>query len=686
MIIDFRPVLNVKDVKDEVTRRNFQNLRDFFVAQNQLLDFQFMELVFSSAGTQTPGHSLGFIPKDILVTQLTGTGPVTFNIGSFTSTVLSVTALAACKVRFFLGRRPEGSSGANTADSQTFYPDATIFQLASDPFVTATELGYVAGTDSNIQAQLDSLSASGFVVGPAASVASEIVLYDGITGKLVKRATGTGWVTVVAGVYTVVSAPVTSVALSLPSIFTVSGSPVTTAGTLTGTLATQTANTIFAGPTSGAVAQPTFRSLVAADIPSLSATYLLKASNLSDVANAQTSYNNISGMTLLGDLIYGGASGTRTVLPGNITTTKKFLRQTGAGAVSAAPAWDTLVAGDIPALSYVTSVALALPAEFTISGSPVTSSGTLTGTWATQAANKVFAGPTTGAAATPTFRVLVSTDIPPINLASSANGGVTGNLPVTNLNSGTGASASTFFRGDNSWATPAGGSGGVSSSTGTWTQEAPTGTLNGVNVTFTLAGIPVAGAVLSLYLDGYLLTQGVGKEYTISGVTITLAAAPSAGQTFWATYSGTVTPPQLVPAGTINNSNVTFTVTTAPAAASRLVLFLDGMLQTQGGGKDYTISGTTLTMADPPDVGQGLYVIYTGDGSWAQETPSGTVNGSNTSFTLANTPTSNAAVALFLDGRIQQQVSTADYSISGTTITMAVAPSVGQTLWAAYTY
>jgi hypothetical protein len=61
-------------------------------------------------------------------------------------------------------------------------------------------------------------------------------------------------------------ATVTSVSLSLPSIFSTSGSPVTTSGTLTATLQTQTENTVFAGPTTGAAAAPTFRALVAADL------------------------------------------------------------------------------------------------------------------------------------------------------------------------------------------------------------------------------------------------------------------------------------------------------------------------------------------------------------------------------------------------------------------------------------
>jgi hypothetical protein len=61
---------------------------------------------------------------------------------------------------------------------------------------------------------------------------------------------------------------VTSVALTMPTaIFDVAGSPVTGSGTLAVTLDTQTANTLFAGPTTGAAAAPTFRAMVLADLP-----------------------------------------------------------------------------------------------------------------------------------------------------------------------------------------------------------------------------------------------------------------------------------------------------------------------------------------------------------------------------------------------------------------------------------
>lgn len=62
---------------------------------------------------------------------------------------------------------------------------------------------------------------------------------------------------------------VTSVAVTVPSIFTATGSPITEAGTIAISLATQAANLVFAGPGTGADAAPTFRALVAADVPAL---------------------------------------------------------------------------------------------------------------------------------------------------------------------------------------------------------------------------------------------------------------------------------------------------------------------------------------------------------------------------------------------------------------------------------
>ena len=61
---------------------------------------------------------------------------------------------------------------------------------------------------------------------------------------------------------------VQSVGLTLPSIFTVSNSPVNSSGNLNATLNNQTANNFFAAP-SGASGAPVFRSIVTNDIPSL---------------------------------------------------------------------------------------------------------------------------------------------------------------------------------------------------------------------------------------------------------------------------------------------------------------------------------------------------------------------------------------------------------------------------------
>lgn len=85
--------------------------------------------------------------------------------------------------------------------------------------------------------------------------------------------------------------------------------------------------------------------------------------------------------------------------------------------------WRVLNAqGDVMTTSGVTSVGLSMPSEFSVSDSPVTSSGTLTVAKANQSANQVWAGPTSGVAAAPGFRSLVLADLPAgINTAPPIN-------------------------------------------------------------------------------------------------------------------------------------------------------------------------------------------------------------------------------------------------------------------------
>lgn len=68
----------------------------------------------------------------------------------------------------------------------------------------------------------------------------------------------------------------------------------------------------------------------------------------------------------------------------------------------------------------VTSVALTAPSDLlTVTGSPVTSSGTLALTKPNVNANLVYAGPSSGSAAAPTFRALVSADLPALGVVTS---------------------------------------------------------------------------------------------------------------------------------------------------------------------------------------------------------------------------------------------------------------------------
>lgn len=66
-----------------------------------------------------------------------------------------------------------------------------------------------------------------------------------------------------------------------------------------------------------------------------------------------------------------------------------------------------------------------------------------------------------------------------------------------------------------------------------------------------------------------------------------------------------------------------------------------------------------------------------------KEVPSGSINGSNTSFSLANTPTSGSE-HVYLNGILLTSGAGNDYTISGGTITMASAPLTGERLIVSY--
>lgn len=171
-------------------------------------------------------------------------------------------------------------------------------------------------------------------------------------------------------------------------------------------------------------------------------------------------------------------------------------------------------------------------------------------------------------------------------------------------------------------------------------------------------------------------------------------------------FTGTVNNASSTPAITLT-TNVTGIVKGNGTALSAAVSGTDYAPATSGtsilkgngsGGTSSAVSGTDYA---PATSGTGLLkgngsggtstatsgTDYLAPSEWiGGEAVTGTLNGSNTSFTLANTPNAgmSSPVMLFLNGDFLQSGAGNDYTISGSTITMLYAPATGDKLIAAY--
>lgn len=214
--------------------------------------------------------------------------------------------------------------------------------------------------------------------------------------------------------------------------------------------------------------------------------------------------------------------------------------------------------------------------------------------------------------------------------------------------------------------------------------EIPSGTLDGSNKAFSLNQAPL-GNLLDVYRDGILMR--INDDYTLSGSLITFATAPASVSSLrvdyqWLALGGIGATDGEPLTGTIDGVNTIFTVMHTPVGST--AVYRDGLRMLAG--TDYTISGNTITFSVAPTLNSLLTAAY----QWTVpaagiivegEIPSGTVNGSNVTFTLAHTPI-NSSLALYRDG--VRLSAPGDYTISSATITFVTAPTVGSVLQADY--
>lgn len=159
----------------------------------------------------------------------------------------------------------------------------------------------------------------------------------------------------------------------------------------------------MAGTLSGIRASSPAATITGAELVEVTQSGVTKVATVGEILGAQ-SLDGLSDVAVTGAaqgaILYRAAAGWVHLPAG---TAGQVLTTAGAGAN---PAWAAVAGG-----GTVTSVALSAPSFLSVAGSPITGTGTLALSLVDQAAGLVFAAPA-GATGAPSFRALVSTDLP----------------------------------------------------------------------------------------------------------------------------------------------------------------------------------------------------------------------------------------------------------------------------------
>jgi hypothetical protein len=142
-----------------------------------------------------------------------------------------------------------------------------------------------------------------------------------------------------------------------------------------------------------------------------------------------------------------------------------------------------------------------------------------------------------------------------------------------------------------------------------------------------------------------------------------------------------------IPVGSIDGVNTTYTLSNEPILGSDHI-YLNGVL-IEDKDNDYSISGSLITFSNPLLPGMKLRCTYYYQDSTPvkvfkdKELPSGSLNGSNTIFTLQHAPV-DGSEHIYLNGVLQE--SGGDYNISSSVISFIDAPSSTMKLRCTYYY